>query len=454
MKRVEYSGRKVLVMGLGLHGGGAGVARFLVSRGASVTVTDLRSEHDLIPSVEELRGLPVRLVLGGHRERDFLEADLVIRNPGVPADSPYLRVAERAGIPVEMEMGLFLAEWPAERTIGVTGTRGKSTTASFIQHLLRTLGVRSVLAGNLRVSAVALLDGLRPDDTVVLELSSFQLEGLEARRLSPGVAVVTNLMPDHLNRYRDVAQYAEAKKTILKFQRDGDLAVLNRDDPYAESFATCAKGEVKWFSARDRLPGWTEARVSGAHNRANLSAGALAVSRFNPDEDTLAQAVRSFPGVPRRQELVDTVDGVRYVNDTTATTPEATLAALEAIPGPHALILGGSDKGLSFQALADRLAELGEDISSVVLLPGEGTDRLRAALKLRRVYEARDMDAAVEIARASARPGGAVVLSPACASFGAFLNEFDRGDRFNHAVAALRERRPAERRQTAGRRAD
>src|SRR3972149_9164075 len=164
-------------MGLGLHGGGAGVARFLVSGGVSVTVTDLRSEHDLIPSVDELRALRVRPALGGHRERDFLEADLVIRNPGVPKDSPYLRVAERAGIPVEMEMGLFLAEWPAERTIGVTGTRGKSTTASFIQHLLRTLGVRSVLAGNLRVSAVALLDGLRPDATVVLALSSFPLHG-------------------------------------------------------------------------------------------------------------------------------------------------------------------------------------------------------------------------------------------------------------------------------------
>ena len=435
---VDYTGRNVLVMGLGLHGGGVGIARFLASRGASVTVTDLRSEQELRPSVNALAELPIRFVLGEHRESDFRQVDLVVRNPAVPLDSPYLATARRSGVPIEMEMGLFFSEWPPAQTIGVTGTRGKTTTATFIHHLLQAHGADTVLAGNMRVSAVGMLDSLKEDQTVVLELSSWQLEGLDEHRISPAVAVVTNLLPDHLNRYEDMAAYADAKKIIVRHQNRSDLAVLNRENAYSKSFAAATPAEVLWFSHDDELPGWERARISGDHNRANLAAGILAASRFDIPQSTLERAIATFPGVPYRQELVAVVEGVRYVNDSTSTTPDATLAALSTLHGRIILIAGGSDKGLSFLALATRIGSLGERIGRVILLTGAGTEALEPLLPPHVCSHAEDMEDAVRQAADIARSGDTVLLSPACASFGQFANEFDRGDQFNRAVERLK----------------
>ncbi len=437
---IKYAGQSVLVMGLGLHGGGVGVARFLASRGAIVTVTDLRSEEELRPSIESLDRLPIEFVLGEHRESDFQRVDLVVKNPAVPDDSPYLATARKAGIPIEMEMGLFFSEWPENKTIGVTGTRGKTTTASFIHHLLKVHGVDAVLAGNMRVSAVSMLDDLRDDQTVVLELSSWQLEGLDQHAISPAVAVVTNVLPDHLDRYGDMSEYAAAKRIIVKYQTAADLAILNREAVHSRSFAAATAAEVRWFSASDPVPGWEDAQISGEHNRANLAAGILAASRFQISDETVADAVRSFAGVPYRQELVREAGGIRYVNDSTATTPDATQAALATIQGPIVLIAGGSDKGLSYLELATRIDRLGDRIRRVVLLPGDGTDALASLLPMESRLHVKHMQDAVREARRVARPGDTVLLSPACASFGQFANEFDRGDQFNQAVTKLDDR--------------
>lgn len=436
-KAANYSGRKILVMGLGLHGGGVGVARYLVSRGAEVTVTDLLDARQLQPSIQALAGLPVQFVLGEHRESDFRRADMVVRNPAVPADSPYLQIAKAAGIPIEMEMSFFFAEWPPEKTIGVTGTRGKTTTATFIHHLLTTNGYDAALAGNLRVSAVALLDSLRPSQMVVVELSSWQLEGLAPHQISPGIAVVTNIFPDHLNRYLDMSHYVEAKAAIVRYQTSRDLAVLNRENSHTRSFASATKAQVRWFSSTDDVPGWSEARVAGEHNRANLSAGIGAVSRFEIPESGIDAAVRSFPGVPFRQELVRIVNGVRFINDTTATSPDATVAALKTVPGPLVLIAGGSDKGLIFSGLAERVQLMGDLVRGIVLLPGSGTDVLLRQLASAKLHLAPNIEAAVQVAAGLSQPGDAVLLSPACASFGLFRNEFERGERFNQAVSNL-----------------
>ncbi len=436
---IDYTGRNVLVMGLGSHGGGVGIARFLASRGATVAVTDLRSEEDLRSSVIALAELPIRFVLGEHRDSDFRGADMVVRNPAVPLDSPFLATARRSGVPIEMEMGLFFSEWPSARTIGVTGTRGKTTTATFIHHILKEHGVDSVLAGNMRVSAVGMLDDLQENQTVVLELSSWQLEGLDKHRISPSVAVVTNVLPDHLDRYEDMETYAEAKKTIVRHQTDSDLAILNRENVHSRSFAAITPAEIRWFSQGDEIVGWERALVSGDHNRANLAAGILATSIFDIPESTVERAIATFPGVPYRQQLIATINGVAYVNDSTATTPDATLAALATLQDRIILIAGGSDKGLSYLALATRIEGLGERIGRVILLQGAGTDALEPLLRSDHRARADDMNDAVLQAAEFARSGDTVLLSPACASFGQFANEFDRGDKFNQSVERLKD---------------
>jgi UDP-N-acetylmuramoylalanine--D-glutamate ligase len=436
---VDYTGRSVLVMGLGSHGGGVGIARFLASRGATVTVTDLRSEEELRPSVSALAELPIQFVLGEHRESDFRRVDMIVRNPGVPLDSPFLATARQSGVPIEMEMGLFFSEWPPQRTIGVTGTRGKTTTATFIHHLLKVHGADAVLAGNMRVSAVGMLDDLQEDQTVVLELSSWQLEGLDKHQISPAVAIVTNVLPDHLDRYEDMTAYAAAKKIIVQHQKASDLAILNRENVHSRSFAAATPAEVRWFSHGDEIAGWERARISGDHNRANLAAGILSASKFDISESTVERAIETFPGVPYRQDLVAVINGVSYVNDSTATTPDATLAALATLHGRMVLIAGGSDKGLSYLALATRIESLGERVGRVILLKGAGTDVLEPLLISDIWTRAEDMDDAVQQATDIARSGDTVLLSPACASFGQFANEFDRGDRFNQAVERLKD---------------
>ena len=437
MTPIELSGRRVVVMGLGLHGGGVAMVRFLCQRGARVLATDLRDAETLAPSVARLADLDVEFILGEHRRSDFENTDLVIRNPGVPEDSPYLEAARAAGVPVEMEMGLFFAECDPARIVGVTGTRGKTTTATFIWHALCSAGRKAVLAGNMRISAVGLLAGLDPEAVVVLELSSWQLEGLVQHRVSPARAVVTNLLDDHLDRYVSRDAYAAAKQTIVAFQRPADLAVLNSENAYTVSFAESAPARVAWFSASDRVAGWDRALIGGEHNRANLAAASRVLADLGLTEREIADAVASFRGVPYRQETVARIGGVAWVNDTTSTTPDAAIAALEGLSPPFVWIAGGSEKHLDFEPLAELARRRRRDIRAVVMLPGAASERLGNSLGGQELHPVSTMPEAVRTAAALARPGDTVLLSPACASFGLFLNEFDRGDQFNDAVRAI-----------------
>ncbi len=437
MSPIPISGRRVVVMGLGLHGGGVAMVRFLCARGARVLATDLRDEQTLAPSLRALSDLDVEYVLGEHRREDFVNADLVIRNPAVPEESPFLAAARAAGVAIEMEMGLFFAEIDRDRIVAVTGTRGKTTTATFIWHALAAAGRKAVLAGNMRISAVGLLDDLDPESIVVLELSSWQLEGLVKHAVSPGRAVVTNVLNDHLDRYPDRDAYAVAKRTIIAYQHPTDLAVLNRENAYTVGFADSAPARVAWFSARDPVPGWPSARVGGDHNRANLAAATRVLVDLGLSDSEIAAAVASFPGVAYRQEVVARGNGIVWVNDTTSTTPDATIAALKALAPPFVWIAGGSEKHLDFGSLARLAREQREQIRAVVMLPGAASERLATSLSELRVHAVATMGAAVRTAATLAQPGDTVLLSPACASFGLFLNEFDRGDQFNAQVRSL-----------------
>ena len=208
----DLAGCRAVVMGLGLHGGGVGVAQYLVAQGAAVTVTDLRDEETLRPSLTELEGLPLRYVLGRHEDEDFLNADLVVRNPAVPLDSPYLEAARESGAQIEMESSLFVEACPSQYIAGITGTKGKTTTTVLLSQMLAAAGRHVVTAGNLRVSMLSQLAKITEETRVVLELSSWQLEAFVPHAYSPPLAVVTNVLPDHLNRYAGMDDYAAAKE--------------------------------------------------------------------------------------------------------------------------------------------------------------------------------------------------------------------------------------------------
>src|SRR5919204_104697 len=245
-----YANKNILVMGLGVHGGGLGVARYMARNGANVRVTDLRTADKMRASMDALagEGLRVEYTLSEPREEDFRGAEVVVRNPAVPRESPWLALARTLGKPIEMEISLFLKLCPAP-VIGVTGTKGKSTTSTWTWEMLRRWRPDAVLAGNLRVSALEALPQIGPHTPVVLELSSFQLEGLEDPAISPHLAAVTNLSPDHMDRYRDMRDYGEAKKHIFKYQRPerGDWVVLNANDPAVASWSAEAPAGVAWF---------------------------------------------------------------------------------------------------------------------------------------------------------------------------------------------------------------
>src|SRR5579863_8601719 len=248
---MDLQGKRVLVMGLGLQGSGIAAARYATQQGAIVRVTDMKSPEVLAPSVQALAGLPIEFVLGTHRDEDFLWAEIVIRNPGVPLSSPYLQLARRHGARIEMEIGLFFLACPG-RIVGITGTRGKTTTTTLIYNILRNSGIHTVLGGNVAgVETLSLLPHITPETVVVLELSSWQLEGLAPHAISPAVAVMTNIYPDHLNTYDGMEDYAAAKANIFRFQRADDIAVFNYDNAWTRRFGEEARART-WFTSIER----------------------------------------------------------------------------------------------------------------------------------------------------------------------------------------------------------
>lgn len=426
-------------MGLGLLGRGLGDIKYLSQQGAELIVTDLKPAEQLATSLESLKECRgITYVLGEHRLEDFRERDLILKAAGVPFDSPYIEEARTHGIPVKMSASLF-AEIAQIPIIGITGTRGKSTTTHMIHAILERAGKNVLLGGNVRgVSTLALLPQVKAGSVALMELDSWQLQGFGEARMSPNIAVFTTFFPDHLNYYRDnLDLYLGDKANIFLFQKTGDRLVLG---------AQCAglieqkyDGLINgWTSivGSDDLPADWKLKVPGEHNRYDAALAMRAAEAAGIDERTIRKALEEFGGVPGRLELVRTVDDVDYYNDTTATTPEATLAALRALGEQYAgkviLIMGGADKNLDMNEL---LKAIPEYTKRVELLAGTGTDRIRGKLLEADVFD--NLVAAVGNARMQAQPGDAILLSPAFASFGMFKNEFDRGDQFNAFVASL-----------------
>lgn len=459
----DLAGKRITVMGLGVLGGGVGVAAYLARHDARVTVTDMRDEHSLATSVEELRSLPITFHLGGHDLEDFRaeRADIVVRNPGVPMSSPYLQAARDEGVGIEMEMSLFFRFCPAP-ILGVTGTKGKTTVSALIGEILHRWKPDTLLAGNMGISALLDLDRLDQSTPVAIELSSFQIEALNDHRLSPHVAVLTNISEDHLDRYRDFDHYAGTKLDIVRPMGPHDVVVYNVEDSVVRNveqrtqarlfpFGLHDSGGDGAWRAGDRLlirdgvgeSTFTPSAVlslSGDHGAMNTLAAIGAAHAYGTPDWAIERGLESFRGVPNRLEDVGTSKGIRFVNDTSATAPAAAIAGIRVL-APRArtlhLIAGGADKRTDLAPLANAILA---SRARVYLLEGSATPRLAAALGERSVTVAgtfASMAEAVDQAADAATTGDIVALSPGCASFGMFRNEFDRGEQFRHAVRQL-----------------
>lgn len=451
---LSLRGKRVLVMGLGLQGSGMAAARYLVAQGAMVRVTDMKSAEVLAPSVKALEGLPIEFVLGQHREEDFLWADIVIRNPGVPYSSPYLHLAREHGARIEMEIGLFFLACPG-RVIGITGTRGKTTTTTLLYEILKAAHKTVVLGGNVAgVETLSLLSSITPETLVVLELSSWQLEGLAPHQISPTVSIMTNVYPDHLNTYSGMEEYAEAKANIFRYQTAQDIAVFNYDNPWTRRFGEEATART-WFTSLERGGSFvrgsthidpfifTNTPLPGRHNLENILLASTAARLLDIPDETIASTVKVFHGVAHRLQEVRIVDGVRFVNDSTSTTPIAGQVGLQAFEEPLVLVAGGNTKHLPME---DWPATIVQRCRDVILLSGSGTDELLPAIQdearsqgvaspVRGVYD--NFRAAMDSARSFTRQGDTLLFSPGFTSFGMFLNEFDRGNQFIEYVRAL-----------------
>ncbi|MBN1437099.1 MAG: UDP-N-acetylmuramoyl-L-alanine--D-glutamate ligase, partial [Sedimentisphaerales bacterium] len=427
----SLSGKRVLVMGLGRFGGGVGVCRYLVGQGAKVTVTDKDPAEKLAGSLEALVGLPIEFHLGGHDEADFRNADVVVVNPAVKRDSQYLKAAQSGGTELTSEMNLFFARCNAYK-VGITGSNGKSTTTAMIYEVLKAGSEAGRLAGNVwlggnigRENLLCKIDEIGADDIVVLELSSFQLEDLGRMKVSPQLAVVTNISPNHLDWHGSMKAYVEAKQNILRYQGPADTAVLNRQDAALADWASLTAGKVLWYPAED----WRdiELAVPGGHNQLNAAAAWAVGEELGLPCDLVRKALAGFKGLEHRLELVGEVDGVRYYNDSIATTPESVIAAIEAFEENKIFILGGYDKGVSFAALANRLVEPGAKIKAVVLL-GQVRGKLLAEINAAKEcvggsdlevvtadgLSKDDFAAAVRLAAERGGAGDVVLMSPGC----------------------------------------
>ena len=450
--RMELKNKRVLVVGLARTG--VATALFCAARGAKVTATESRNEKDIGGAVAQLRAAGVTLELGGHQEQTFVSEDLIVPSPGVPADFPLLQVARAKGVKVwsEIELAYRFLEG---RLIGITGSNGKTTTTSLVEHILRSAEFQTILAGNIGTPLISCVNGMTSTTVTVVELSSFQLELIEEFR--PNISVFLNLTPDHLDRHGSMDAYAAAKARIFENQRERDVAVVNADDastlPYAPK-----RTPVYWFSRKKRVEQGAavhgdqivfrregkdeqvmvrnEIPLVGEHNLENVLAAVAATRLTGADPKAIAKGVKSFAGVEHRLEFLAEIGGVRYYNDSKATNVDATLKALDAFPGRVLIILGGKDKGSDYRVLQQPLKQK----AIVALLIGAASEKIEKQIAGSvAVKRAGTLARAVELASSAARPGDVVLLAPACASFDQFENYEHRGRVFKELVRRVQE---------------
>ncbi len=455
------AGQRVTVLGLARQG--MALARYLSAQGAQVTVSDLRPAEKLRAELAGLEGLGVRYVLGGHPPEILDGADLLCLSGGVPLDAPIVAQAQERDIPLSNDAQLFLERCPA-LVIGITGSSGKTTTTALTGRMLDGgNGCMTWVGGNIGRPLIDLVDEIGPDDRVVMELSSFQLEIM---RTSPEVAAVLNVTPNHLDRHKTMAVYTAAKQRILDFQEPGDLALLGYDDPGARGLASAVQGQLAYFGAQRevsygayleddrlmlRLNGLArqicriqEIKLLGQHNVLNVLAASVLANAAGASLEAIRETIANFSGVEHRLQLVRELKGVRYYDDSIATAPERTAAALLSFEAPIVLLAGGRDKDLPWQDMARLAVErarhvipFGEAAGLVERAITEASQRKGPGARFEALSRVNSLEEAVEAASRLAQAGDVVLLAPGGTSFDAFKDFAERGERFQALVRAL-----------------
>jgi UDP-N-acetylmuramoylalanine--D-glutamate ligase len=470
LKPEQLAGRRVVVIGLARQG--IATVRFLVREGAKVLISDLRDAEALQDTLRLLKDVPVGYALGGHPFSILDGADLVCLSGGVPINAPIVVEAQRRGVQLSNDAQLFLERCPAP-VIGVTGSSGKTTTTSLVGRMLQRSGFLTWVGGNIGRPLIDRVRAIRGDDRVVIELSSFQLELVNA---SPEVAAVLNVTPNHLDRHKTMAVYTAAKQRILDFQGPDDLALLGKDDAGSRNLATAVRGQLAFFTAQDakqgdrshdvlgtengaflkdnvvtlRLGGHEqsvcqadEIKLLGWHNVLNVLAACVMAGVMGAALGAIHDVVTSFSGVEHRLQLVRTHNGVRYYDDSIATAPERTVAALKSFNVPVVLLAGGRDKALPWDDMAQTTLDRARHVvafgeaAKLVQQKIEGVRRTRTDAKLEGITRVTTLEEAVDVAARVARRGDVVLLAPGGTSFDAFQDFAERGERYQALVRAL-----------------
>lgn len=454
----NWQNKRVTVMGLGRFAGGVSATRWLAARGARVTVSDAAPAEKLAASIADLAGVEVQLHLGRHEPTDFTDADLIVVNPAVKPTSEFLTLAHDAGVPITTEINLFVERCPA-RTVGVTGSVGKSTVTAMIGHVLEhaaQAGARPAIrrvwvGGNIGASLLAALDDITAEDVVVLELSSFQLERTPAVAWSPHVALITNVTPNHIDWHGSFAAYRDAKLNIGRFQRaERDRLILPLDDATVAGDVGAMPAAVTRFGLdghgvpvlRDAAGAARQVAelmldVPGRHNRLNAAAALAAADAIGVELDAARMALATFQALPHRLQRVAEQGGITYYDDSKSTTPEAALTALAAFEGrPLLLVLGGYDKGSDLKPLAAAVAQQAKLAACIGVTGAVIADAIRAAGGRSEYCET--LDRAVRTLQQQATPGDVMLLSPACASWDQFPDYRVRGETFARLVREAR----------------
>ncbi len=449
----DFQGKRILVVGLARTG--VVTSLFASGYGATVTATDEKPESALGPTAAKLRESGVVLELGGHSPASFLEKDLIVVSPGVPANLPELVTARKAGIPVWSEVEVAW-RFLRGRVVAITGSNGKTTTTSLVGHILKTAEIHTLVGGNIGTPLLSLVESSTDSTVTVAELSSFQLETIDTFR--PEIGLLLNLTPDHLDRHASFEEYAAAKMRLFKNQLDRDAAVLNADDP--EITRRMPSGpHIFWFSRQKRVAEGAFLRddqiifriegsefavgqrdqilLRGAHNLENVLAACAAAYLAGADPAAIANGLKTFRGVEHRLEPVAEIGGVQFYNDSKATNVDAALKAIEAFSGPLIVILGGKDKGSPYTPFAAPLKEK----ARMAILIGAAAERIAADLgDAVPSINAGTLDLAVRIAADHAQSGDVVLFAPACSSFDQFENYEHRGRTFKQLVNQLENR--------------
>ncbi|MBU3182717.1 UDP-N-acetylmuramoyl-L-alanine--D-glutamate ligase [Clostridium psychrophilum] len=445
-------GKKVGVVGIGVSN--IPLIHFLVKLQAVVTAFDKKTYDILGKVATDFENVGVRLVLGDDYLNDLTGFDIIFKTPSIRIDNPAFLKAKQEGTYITSEMEEFIKYCPA-KTYGVTGSDGKTTTTTIIYNILKTEGYKTWIGGNIGIPLFANIEEITKEDKVVLELSSFQLMTMN---VSTDIAIITNLSPNHLDIHKNMEEYINAKKNIFKYQSSSDLIVLNKDNTLTYNLRNEVKGKVKYFSIKEKLEKGAyfqndnlfsmnkvvcnidEIKLNGMHNVQNLLT-AFCATQDDASIESMRKVATTFIGVPHRGEFVREVDGVKYYNDSIASTPTRTIASLKAFKKPVILIAGGYDKKIPFEPLAQ---EAYSNIETLILV-GDTKYKIREVferiLKEKKIsleiIIAETFSEAILKAKAVAKAGDIVTLSPACASFDMFENFEVRGNKYKEIVMAL-----------------